>query len=378
MGDLITICIPTYRRPSLLLHCLHSCMMQDYRPLEIDVSDNSLTDDTRDLVESLTLPDGITLRYWRNSPSIGPVDNQKKLFASARGRRFVWMNDDDLLLPGAVTAMADAFSLAPDVIVSYGIEQVVNTAGELLPDITARWNAEYDQFPEHSGLRRDLLVSALLQQIPHVGFMVLTEAARTVGIRDRAEVGLAVDADFAIRLGQTYKGFAQVFLDRATVQSRLQTTTLSKTAQDVCWQLYDIVVAMGDLSPNETRARDRLLARLGPLALREHALAYRRRAALRVLLSPTYRQNKGLVRMVYSAGLLVMPRLAFALRQLSRGHQQESWLPELSKLPDATKRTLHQRGKPAMVMPDRLIQGTLQHPIQDVLQFAERADPVHN
>src|SRR4051812_26501670 len=46
VSDLITICIPTYRRPSLLLSCLQTCFMQDYRPLEIDIGDNSPNDQT--------------------------------------------------------------------------------------------------------------------------------------------------------------------------------------------------------------------------------------------------------------------------------------------------------------------------------------------
>jgi glycosyltransferase involved in cell wall biosynthesis len=324
VSDLITISIPTYRRPSILLHCLHSCLTQDYRPLEIDISDNSPNDDSRALVESLTPPEGITLRYWRNTPSVGPVENQKKMFASARGRRFVWMNDDDVLLPGAVSAMSAAFSLAPDVIVSYGIEQIINSAGEILPDASARWNAEYEQLPECTGLRRDLLVCAFWQQMAHVGYLVLTDAARKVGVRDRSEVGLAVDTDFAIRLGQTYRGAAHVFIDRLTVQSRLTSSSLSQTSRDVCWKLYDIVAAMDKLSPEEARARDRLLRRMGPLTLREHALARRRSAALRVLLSCTYRRV-GLLRIAYSAGLIAMPELAVAMR--GRVRNGLDWLP---------------------------------------------------
>lgn len=37
MDSLVTISVPTYRRPSLLLHALHSCFLQDYRPIEVDV-----------------------------------------------------------------------------------------------------------------------------------------------------------------------------------------------------------------------------------------------------------------------------------------------------------------------------------------------------
>ena len=336
-NNLITISVPTYRRPSSLLHCLHSCLSQDYRPIEIDVSDNSPTDDTRNLVASLVPPEGITIRYWQNTPSIGPIENQKKLFASVRARRFVWMNDDDVLLPGAITALSAAFSLAPDVIVAYGLEQLINAAGEVLPELTALSNAEYERLSEHTGLRRDLLVCAFWQQISHVGFMVLTDAARKVGIRDRAQVGLAADTDFAIRLGQVYPGYAHVFVDRMTTQSRIAASNLSQTAPDVAWRFYDSVAAIGGLSPEEARARDRLLGRLGPLALREHSLAHRRRAALQILLSRNYWQHRGLVRLAYSLGLIAAPNLAFALRRLASDTENPaSWLIAAARLRPAT------------------------------------------
>ena len=325
MSDLITICVPTYRRPTALLHCLHSCLIQDHRPIEIDVSDNSPNDESRGVVESLSPPEGITLRYWRNEGSTGPVENQKTLFAAARGHRFVWMNDDDVLLPGALSAMAEAFSLAPDVVVSFGLEQIINAAGETLVDTSARWNAEFRQLTEYTGLRRDLLVCAFWQQMPHVGYLVLTEAARKVGIRDRSQVGLAVDTDFAIRLGLEYRGAAHVFIDRPTVRTRLQATTLSRNSEDVCWKLYDAVAAMDNLSREEADARDHLLRRLGPLTLREHSLARRRTAALRILLSCRFWKGRGLVRIAYSVGLIAMPSLAFALRR--RVRDDLDWLP---------------------------------------------------
>jgi glycosyltransferase involved in cell wall biosynthesis len=317
LSDLITICIPTYRRPSVLMHCLQSCLTQDYRPLEIDISDNSPADDSGALVRSIVPAEGITLRYWRNDPTIGPVENQKKLFASARGRRFVWMNDDDVLLPGAVTALSNAFALAPDVIVSYGLEEIINVAGEVLPEQTTRWNAEYERLSEHTGLRRDLLVCAFWQQISHVGFLILTEAARSVGVRDRTEVGLAADADFAIRLAQAYKGAAHVFIDRMIVQSRIGPSTLSQTSRDVAWKFYDFVAGMDNLSPDEERARNRLLRRIGPLALREHSLAHGRWRALQVFLSPGYPRGDGPARLTYAVGLVAMPTLIYAARRLA-------------------------------------------------------------
>ena len=339
VGDLVTICIPTYRRPSYLLHCLYSCLTQDYRPLEIDISDNSPTDETVTLVETVPLPPGITLRHWRNSPSTDPVESYRKLLYSARGRRLLWMNDDDVLLPGAVAALSDAFSLAPDVIVSYGREQIINAGGEILPDLTARSSVEYQRLSRETGLRRDLLVCAFWQQISHVGFLVLTEAARKVGFRDRSEVGLAVDADFTIRLAQVYHGSAHVFIDRTTIQSRVGPSTLGQTSHDVAWKFYDVLRSMTDLSPAQETARDRLLTRIQPLAMREHALAHGRLAALRILLSRPYRLSGGLARWAYCFSLVIMPRLSYLIRRLVKTNiESRRWLvwrrlPEREQLP---------------------------------------------
>jgi hypothetical protein len=126
-----------------------------------------------------------------------------------------------------------------------------------------------------------------------------------------------------------------------TVQSRLAASTLSKTSQDVCWQLYDIIATMEGLSPAEASARDRLLRRIGPLALREHALAYRRRAALRILASSTFRERTGLLMMLYSIGLILVPKLAFAVRGLVRnGDNQENWLPKIPAHRTAVRETM--------------------------------------
>jgi glycosyltransferase involved in cell wall biosynthesis len=329
MSGLITICIPTHRRPSLLLHCVHSCLIQDYRPLEIVISDNSPTEDTTDLVRSITAPAGVTLHYWRNCPAIGAIENHRKVLASASGHRLVWMNDDDVLLPGAVVAMNEGFSRGSDVIAVYGVEQIINGAGEILPERTAYSNAKFHRIPRYAGVRRDMLVCALWRQVPHVGFLVDTEAAKRVGFRDRSEVGLAADLDFAIRLARLYKGCSFVFLDRPTTQTRWAPQGLSGVGLDVCYRLYDVVASLADLSREEFCARDELLAAIAPVALRENALGKRRRAALRIFFSRAYRDHsrESLIKQAYVLCLIAAPGLVGGMRDsLSRACIRRGWL----------------------------------------------------
>lgn len=319
MSDLITVCLPTYRRPTLLTQTLVSCFAQDYRPFEIDIADSSPNEDTRNLVESLTPPDGITVRYRHLPPDTEPQAKVVELFARARGRRLVIMHDDDIFLPGAITALDAAFSSAPDVVIAYGRELYMNEAGEVLEDATHASQVEAWRTADQAGLRRDLMVCALARQVPPNGFLIETEVMRRFGFRSRAEIGVAEDTDFGIRLAQAYQGsgcFA--FIEQLTTQRRLIWSSLAWTAPDTCWQLYDEMAAMQGLTPDEERARAWTLRHLARGALRENALNGRRRAALQVFLSRHYpRSDETLARTLYSLGLLVMPRATAALRRLA-------------------------------------------------------------
>ncbi len=320
MTDLITICLPTYRRPTLLSQCLHSCLAQDYRPLEIDIADSSPNEDTRRLVEAITPPEGVQLRYRHLPPSTEPQAKVNALFAEARGRRLLIIHDDDCFLPGAISALDAAFTSAPDVVLAYGREQVINEAGEFLPDATLAWEAEAWRTPDQVGIRRDLLVCGLARQVPVNAFLIESEVMRRMGFRSRAEVGVAEDTDFGIRLAQAYRGSgAFAFIERQTTQRRFAQSSLAWTALDTCWQVYDELAAMEGLSPEEERARDFTLRRLARGALRENALGGRRRAAVRVFLSRHYpRGEEGAARTLYSLGLLALPRATSVLRRLAR------------------------------------------------------------
>ena len=183
VAPLITVSVPTYRRPSLLLQCLHSVFQQNYRPLEIDVSDNSSTDEAEQLIAGLTPPEGITIRYWRNVPASNLVGNINKLFAEARGERLLVLHDDDALLPGAIEALDEAYRSSPDVICAYGIQECITPFGMISPKDTETHSKVGNRTSEYSGLHYDLLVRALWRQVPCDGFLIDTRAARQIGYR---------------------------------------------------------------------------------------------------------------------------------------------------------------------------------------------------
>jgi glycosyltransferase involved in cell wall biosynthesis len=92
---LVTIAIPTYNRAdSYLPQSLASALAQTYSHLEIIVSDNCSTDDTKTYISSIVDP---RLRYFRHDVNIGATPNFNFCLEQARGDYFLLLHDDDLI-----------------------------------------------------------------------------------------------------------------------------------------------------------------------------------------------------------------------------------------------------------------------------------------
>jgi hypothetical protein len=117
-----------------------------------------------------------------------------------------------------------------------------------------------------------------------------------------------------------------------TVQSRIAPTTLSQTSTDVAWKLYDFAAAIDDLSPDEADARDLMLKRIAPNAIRENAVINGWRAALRILRSPPYPCGDGMLRSIYGLGLVVMPHFTFlSYRLVKSSFLNRKWFSALRR-----------------------------------------------
>jgi glycosyltransferase involved in cell wall biosynthesis len=326
MSELITISIPTYRRPSLLLHALHSSLIQDYRPLEIDIGDDSPNSESEDLVRSVTLPAGISLRYWRNSPSLKQPGNVNKLFAQARGSKLVLLHDDDLLMPGAVSALHHAFSSSPSVIAAYGLQHVIRDNGEISPSDTEKHDRYAHRSRDLTGPRQDPVAAALTLQFPNDGFLVHTSLARATGYLSDEEIGDACDADFGIRLALANRSSHFAFIDRYTSLYRLTSSSI-RTGHNNCWKQFDHVLKLADLTPPQMAARDQLLTRTAEQSLVDNAVHHRRRRALEIFRSPFYPKSKLRPKPLYHLALIAWPRLAALRDRLDKPESAASPLP---------------------------------------------------
>lgn len=200
---LISICIPTYKRPDLLVCAIESCFEQTYQNIEIIISDDSPDDCSEKAI--IRWIESNRVRYYRNSPALKQANNVNHLFDLAQGKYLVLLHDDDLLLPDAVVRMFECLCNNPSIIGCFGKQKLIDMNGHLLDRQTKELNEGYHRTDSLAGIQKSAQRSALLGQFPNDGYMIPSDVARNTRYRDSSEVGDACDYDFALRLS-TYGG----------------------------------------------------------------------------------------------------------------------------------------------------------------------------
>ncbi len=110
---LVSVMIPTYCRPDYCELAVMSALRQDYPALEVIVCDNSPDEDTAERLEPYMRDK--RFRYVRNREAKCKADNFVPFEHLARGEYLQWLMDDDMLLPGKLSLMAQVLQSRPDV-----------------------------------------------------------------------------------------------------------------------------------------------------------------------------------------------------------------------------------------------------------------------
>ncbi|MBV6403743.1 MAG: glycosyltransferase [Flavobacteriales bacterium] len=122
-GPLISIITPSFGQAAYVEECLTSVAGQPV-PVQHIVVDGGSRDGSRELIAR----HADRLHWWCSEPDRGQSDAINKGLAHATGTVVNWLNSDDLLLPGALRHVADAFAADPGLLV-YGGRVVHRTAG---------------------------------------------------------------------------------------------------------------------------------------------------------------------------------------------------------------------------------------------------------
>lgn len=140
---LVSIVTPSFQQGPYLRACIESVLRQDYARIEYLVFDGASTDGSVDILRSYG-----DRFFWRSEPDGGQAAAVNLGLQRARGEMFAFLNSDDLLLPGAVSAAVRTFTENPAVDVAYGRATVVDSdARPLRPFPTQAFDAPV--FVEH-------------------------------------------------------------------------------------------------------------------------------------------------------------------------------------------------------------------------------------
>ncbi|MBF6606040.1 MAG: glycosyltransferase [Chloroflexi bacterium] len=119
--------VPSYNSGAYLRQALTSALGQEPRPHEVVVQDGVSTDNTRDILRSFG--DRIA---WVSAPDRGQADALNMALARVTGDIVLWLNADDVVLPGAFSAASAAFAADRNLTFAYGDFDIIDGAGTLV------------------------------------------------------------------------------------------------------------------------------------------------------------------------------------------------------------------------------------------------------
>lgn len=106
----LSVVIPVWNGAQYIAATLDSVARQNVADVEVIVVDGASTDGTQDIVERSGLP-GLTLI---SRPDRGQLEALQTGVAQARGDIVMWLNADDIVMPGAFQAVLEAFHANPE------------------------------------------------------------------------------------------------------------------------------------------------------------------------------------------------------------------------------------------------------------------------
>lgn len=122
----ISLIMPTYRRPHYARQALESVRRQDFQDYEVLVCDNGADEATETLVSQFADP---RFRYFPREHNLGMLPNAMLGFSQADSPVVMKLDDDDLLLPGALQHLLHPFDERPDLGMSFGGVTLIDDVG---------------------------------------------------------------------------------------------------------------------------------------------------------------------------------------------------------------------------------------------------------
>lgn len=228
-APLVSVVIPTFRRPAELREAIESALAQQGITLEVIVVDDSPEGGAADVVSAIG---DARVTYMKCEPPSGgkPSMTRNRGWPRARGRYVHFLDDDDRLLPGATAAMVAALEARPTVAVAIGVVRPFGNDPAALAHETEYFRQGAETI-RAIGSSRALAARMLYAKTPLVNSscLVRRDCVEAIGGYSSA-IRYVEDVDFYLRAIR-YGG--HVFIDQPVVEYRVGTPSLMHSLTDL-------------------------------------------------------------------------------------------------------------------------------------------------
>lgn len=128
----VTVGIPVYNDERYVEAAIEDILAQTYRNLEIVISDNCSTDNSREICWRYVSKDS-RVRYVRQERNFGPHANFRYLIDQAQGKYFMWAASDDRWDPEFIERLVGSLEQEPEAAVAFCPYVEIDEQGGLLP-----------------------------------------------------------------------------------------------------------------------------------------------------------------------------------------------------------------------------------------------------
>ena len=129
----VSIITPSFNQARFLEQTIRSVLEQDYPNIEYIVIDGGSSDGSLEIIQKYA----DRLAYWQSQKDKGQTDAINQGFARATGEILAWLNSDDVLYPGAVSAAVRQLHEHPEIGMVYGDCHWINAEGKVIGNFPA-------------------------------------------------------------------------------------------------------------------------------------------------------------------------------------------------------------------------------------------------
>lgn len=207
----VDVVVPSFNQCRFLRLTLQSILADRAQAVAAVVVDGGSTDGSVELLRSISDP----RLSWTSEADRGQSDAINKGMARATGDVVTWLNSDDLYVPGALPAVAEAFERNPAAQWVIGRVEIIDEHGKVIrPAVTRYKNRRLDRYSYRSLLRENYVSQMGVfwrrdfgERVAYPGGKLLDESLH-----------YTMDYDLWLRMGRAAE---PVILDRVVAQFRL-------------------------------------------------------------------------------------------------------------------------------------------------------------